>query len=319
MTNSNGIKNIDSFDLRRAFGAFATGVTIVTTTDDKGGVYGFTANSFTSVSIDPPMLLVNIAKSAYGFPVFTGAAGFAVNILAEKQRELSNRFASRGIDKFAGTIWHTAVTGSPIFDNVVAWFDCKSFQQVDAGDHVILIGRVLDYSYNYDAPLGFCRGAYVSYGLTPQMLQLVSSTGQLRVGAIIENDGKLLLTTDPDSGEVGIPVADSVGDADDPDSLIGMLASAGIEAQLPFLFSAYHVSNTRFIYYRGELQSIKDVDETPALRFFESDAIPWSSIRDYAVKRILRRFESERLIGNYSIYIGGQDMGEVYLADAQDT
>lgn len=318
MANSSKMKCSNPFDLRRAFGSFATGVTIVTSVDDKGEVYGFTANSFSSVSLDPPLLSVNIAKSAYGLDIFTGTPGFAVNILAEKQRELSNQFASRGVDKFANTIWHTASTGSPIFDSVVAWFDCENFQQVEAGDHVILIGKVLDYSYNSDSPLGFCRGAYVSYGLTPQMLQLVSSTGQLRVGALIENDGRILLQTDLDSGEVRIPVADSVGDVDTPDSLIGMLARAGIEVYLPFLFSAYHVSNTRFIYYRGELQSIKNIDESPSLHFVDFDAIPWASIRDYAVKRLLQRFENERLVGDHTVYIGGHDVGEVYRVDAHD-
>ena len=315
MTNSGEVKAIDSFDLRRAFGSFATGVTIVTTADDSGEVYGFTANSFTSVSLDPPLLLVSMAKSAKGLPFFTSATGFAINILAEKQRELSNRFASAGADKFANTDWYAKDTGSPIFEGVIAWFDCESYEQVDAGDHVILIGKVLNYGYNSDTPLGFCRGAYVSYGLSPQMLQLVSSTGKLRVGAIIENDGKILLQTDVDSGDVRVPVSDSVGDANTPDSLLGMLADAGIEAHLPFLFSAYHFINTRFIYYRGELLSIKGVDETPSLRFFALEDIPWSSISDASVKRMLQRYESERSFGSHSVYIGGHNVGEVYSAD----
>ncbi len=312
MTDSPDSNTFDPLDLRRAFGVFATGVTIVTTMDADGKVHGFTANSFTSVSIDPPLLLITIAKNSYGLPIFSTARGFAVNILAEKQRDLSNRFATRGIDKFADTRWQTAKTGAPIFDQVAAWFDCENYQQVDAGDHIILIGKVLDYDYGADSPLGFCRGAYVSYGLTPQMLQLVSSSGQLWVGALIECNDKILLQQGADSGELGIPAAGRVGNADEPGSLLGMLASAGIETELPFLFSAYHVSNTRFVYYRGELQTTSNVIETPGLHFVEFDAIPWSSIRDHAVRRILKRFVNERSIGNYSVYIGGQDMGEVY-------
>ncbi len=318
MANSDENTIFDPLDLRRAFGVFATGITIVTTTDATGKVYGFTANSFTSLSIDPPLLLVSIAKSSYGMTVYSASQGFAVNILAEKQRELSNRFATQGIDKYAGVSWHTAKTGSPIFDKVAAWFDCENYQQVDAGDHLILIGKVLEYSYNADSPLGFCRGAYVTYGLTPQMLELVSSSGQLRVGALIENDGRILLQKDIGSGEVRIPIADTVGNIDEPDSLIGMLTRAGIEADLSFLFSAYHVSNTRFIYYRGELQSIRDLKETASLHFVKFAAIPWSSIHDYAVRRILRRYESERSIGSYSVFIGGQDVGDVYPDDIQD-
>jgi flavin reductase (DIM6/NTAB) family NADH-FMN oxidoreductase RutF len=111
---------IDARDLRRAFGHFATGVTIVTTLDESGAPCGFTANSFTSVSIDPPLLLVNIAKSAFGRDAFTGSRGFAINILAANQRDLSNRFARAGTDKFANQDWHSAITGSPIIDAVVA-------------------------------------------------------------------------------------------------------------------------------------------------------------------------------------------------------
>ena len=107
---------IDGRDLRRAFGNFATGVTIVTTLDADGSPCGFTANSFTSVSIDPPLLLVSIAKSAYGCDAFTRSSGFAVNILARDQRELSNRFAAAGTDKFAGLGWQGKASGSPIIE-----------------------------------------------------------------------------------------------------------------------------------------------------------------------------------------------------------
>ena len=103
---------IDGRDLRRAFGNFATGVTIVTTLDADGNPCGFTANSFTSVSIDPPLLLVSIAKTAYGCDVFTASKGFAVNILAHDQRELSNRFASAGTDHAWGS--HSFVFGGAV-------------------------------------------------------------------------------------------------------------------------------------------------------------------------------------------------------------
>ncbi len=147
----------DARDLRRAFGNFATGVTIVTTLDSDAKPCGFTANSFTSVSIEPPLLLVSIASSAHGCEIFRGSSGFAVNILAQSQRDLSNRFARAGADKFAGVEWRAAVTGAPILDGVVAWFDCAHFEQVEAGDHVLLIGRVQDYAHATQAPLGFCR------------------------------------------------------------------------------------------------------------------------------------------------------------------
>ena len=314
MEKPNMNKKIEPFDLRRAFGAFATGVTIVTCRGENGEVFGFTANSFSSVSLDPPLLLVNIAKSAYGLKIFTQAAGFAVNILAENQRELSNTFASRGANKFAGVNWNEGETGSPLIEGVIGWFDCEFFEQVDAGDHVILIGKVLDYEYTTDAPLAFCRGAYVSFGLSPKMLQLVSSGGNLRVGALIEHEDRVLVQTDPDSGEVRLPIADSVGDINNPDSLIGILYAVGIEVQLPFIYAAYHHENTRYVYYRGGLRSVGEVAETAQLHFVEFDAIPWEAIRDSALTSMLNRFLNEHSIDNYSVYLGDLESGDVYPA-----
>ena len=311
MTNSNEIE-FDARDLRRAFGNFATGVTIVTTLDAEGAPCGFTANSFTSVSIDPPLLLVNIAKSAFGCDAFTGSRGFTVNILAHAQRDLSNRFARAGTDKFADQDWHAAITGSPIIDGVVALFDCEHFEQVDAGDHIILIGRVVQYSYNTHEPLGFCRGAYVSFGMTPEMLQLVSSPGSLKVGAIIESDGKILLERNPANGQLLLPVSDFVGDTTTDDSLLGKLASAGIEVDLPFIYAAYHENSQRFVYYLGELLSIKDAVETRIMHFYEFDNITWEEINDAAIIAMLQRFIREKGLGNYNIYIGDQHQGETH-------
>jgi flavin reductase (DIM6/NTAB) family NADH-FMN oxidoreductase RutF len=307
---------IDRLDLRRAFGSFATGVTIVTTTDEAGTVYGFTANSFTSVSLDPPLLLVNIAKTACGLNAFTRAEGFAVNILAEKQKNLANVFASQGAEKFKSINWEPKTTGSPVIDDVIGWFDCASYQQVDAGDHIILIGRVLDYCYNADSPLGFCRGAYVSFGLSPQMLQLVSGYGRLKVGALIEYNEQILLETDGVTGEVKIPVSDSIGDSSTGEGLIGGLASIGIEAHLPFLYSAYHDGMTRHVYYRGEILSTSDVLEIKNLQFYSYDDIPWQAISSSMITSILKRFMSERALGNYAVYIGDDDQGSVYRNDS---
>ena len=311
MTDSNEAE-FDARDLRRAFGSFATGVTIVTTVDSDGKPCGFTANSFSSVSIDPPLLLVSIAKTAYGCDIFTSSHGFAVNILAQDQRDLSNRFARAGSDKFAGLGWRSVVTGAPIIDDVVAWFDCEHYEQVDAGDHIILIGRVMQYSYNTHAPLGFCRGSYVSFGLTPSMLQLVSSPGNLRVGAIIESDGRILLERNPASGQLMPPTSDSVGDVDIADSLLGKLASAGIEVDLPFIYAAYQEDATRFVYYLGELQSLKDAVETRSLHFYEFDHITWEEINDAATIAMLERFIREKRLRNFSVYVGDEQKGEMH-------
>ena len=318
MTDLPADGQIDPHDLRRAFGAFATGVTIVTTIDGDGRPTGFTANSFSSVSLDPPLVSVSIAKSAFGISHFTGGSSLAINILAENQRDLSNRFASRGIDKFAGVSWSAGMTGAPRLDGVVAWFDCENFQQVDAGDHVILIGRVVDYNYNTDAPLGFCRGAYVSFGLSPGMLELIVSDGRLQAGALIEYNGRILLQRDLGGHDVKIPVDAHIGDRDHPDSLIGRLASAGIVVNLPFLFSAYSGLDTRYVYFRGEIQSISDVTQTDELHFYGYDEIPWAQVHCGANESMIKRFFREREVDNFGVYIGDYGSGDVFPLPAQD-
>ncbi len=311
MTADNTV-NIDSRDLRRAFGSFATGVTIVTTLDSDGQPCGYTANSFSTVSLEPPLVQVSIAKTSYGCQVFTKSGCYAVNVLARNQRELSNQFASQGVDKFLNVRWSSGNTGAPILEDVVAWFDCAEFKQVDAGDHIILIGEVVNYSYNTDAPLGFCRGAYVSFGLSPKMLQMIASPGTLCVGAVVEADGKVLLERDPTSGLVSLPTASEIGAADKPGSLLSKLHSAGIDVDLPFIYSAYHQHDTRYVIYLGDLLSVRDADETERLQFYSGEEVPWESITDPAITSLLQRYLKEQALGNFAVYIGDHDHGEIY-------
>jgi len=152
----------DTRELRDALGTFATGVTIVTAMLPTGQPIGFTANSFTSVSLDPPLILVCIAKTAAGYATYTSTGSFCVNVFSEDQRDLSGTFAQRGTDKFVGVSWHQNQTGSPIIDGGIGHFDCSMHQIVDAGDHAILIGRVVGFDANNDAPLFYHRGKYVA-------------------------------------------------------------------------------------------------------------------------------------------------------------
>ena len=148
--------------LRRAFGAFATGVTIVTTKDEEGRPRGLTANSFTSVSLDPPLVLICISRSAASFDAFATAAGFAVNILHEGQVALSALFASKASHKFQSVDHVRLFTGAPVLQDSLAWFDCSVHSRVDAGDHIVLIGRVEAFEARTAPPLGFSCGRYAS-------------------------------------------------------------------------------------------------------------------------------------------------------------
>lgn len=148
--------------LRTAFGAFMTGVTVVTTVDECGTPVGLTANSFTSVSLDPPLLLVCISRKSLSLPIFLRTEGFAVNILSESQQALSDRFARPAEDRFAGIAWKTGPVGGPILDGVCGWFDCRLHDRLEAGDHEILIGRIAGFGQERLRPLGYARGGYFS-------------------------------------------------------------------------------------------------------------------------------------------------------------
>src|SRR5262245_29804115 len=115
------MKPPDSREVRDALGAFVTGVTVVTTVADNGQPRGFTANSFTSVSLDPPLVLVCISKAAWSVAIFQEAKGFAVNILADNQRAISHLFATKESKKFEAVAWSPGPAGNPVLDGAAAW------------------------------------------------------------------------------------------------------------------------------------------------------------------------------------------------------
>lgn len=145
-------------------GQFLTGVTIVTAAAQDGTPLGLTVNSFTSVSLDPPLVLFCIDKKAGCYEAMVGAPGYAVHILGGDQADLSNRFAARGTDRFADLTYTRGLHGAPILPGAMALLECRTVQRVDAGDHTILIGQVerLDPGDRARSPLGYLRGRYTA-------------------------------------------------------------------------------------------------------------------------------------------------------------
>jgi flavin reductase (DIM6/NTAB) family NADH-FMN oxidoreductase RutF len=155
-----------SFDgraFRRACGQFLSGVTIVTTTDAHAAPVGVTVNSFTSVSLDPPLVLVCLDKRLGSYTAFRSNPALAIHVLASDAARLSSRFARRGADKFGGLAWRHGRAGVPVLAEYLALFECTVVQAVDAGDHTLLLSRVeaLDVRGADLLPLGFFRGEYV--------------------------------------------------------------------------------------------------------------------------------------------------------------
>lgn len=143
---------------RQALGSFATGVTIVTTSD--GQPIGVTANSFNSVSLDPPLVLWSLARTSGSMEAFRTSGHFAVHILGAHQEDLSGRFARPGNDKFSGIEWRSGVAGSPVLNDYSALFECRTVECYDGGDHVIFVGQVENFERRDSAPLLFHAGRY---------------------------------------------------------------------------------------------------------------------------------------------------------------
>jgi flavin reductase (DIM6/NTAB) family NADH-FMN oxidoreductase RutF len=152
----------DTRALRDAFGCFATGVTIVTSFDAQSGPVGFTANSFTSVSLDPALLLVCASRQVSSLPAIRATRHFGVNVLAAPQRAVAERFATRGVDRFGEGDWVEAESGVLLLEGACANFACTLETEVEAGTHSVLIGGIASFRSAADRqPLLFLRGAYL--------------------------------------------------------------------------------------------------------------------------------------------------------------
>ena len=151
----------DPRTLRDALGCFATGVTVVTCLDEAGRPAGLTVNSFTSVSLEPPLLSVCIAKQAASAKPLSEAPNFAINVLQTGQQPASIRFSTRDEDRFGATPWACGEAGAPILEDSLGVFECEHFALYDGGDHHILVGRVIKASFDASLdPLLYFRGRY---------------------------------------------------------------------------------------------------------------------------------------------------------------
>ena len=153
-------QSANTTDFRTALGSFATGVTIVTTRAANGSDVGMTANSFNSVSLDPPMVLWSIGKNSLSQPAFAAAEYFAVHILAAGQEDLSNRFSRRGEEKFAGLDLERGPGEVPLLKGCAARFKCRTAYVYEGGDHDIIVGEVIEFDHFDQKPLLFHKGKY---------------------------------------------------------------------------------------------------------------------------------------------------------------
>lgn len=151
---------IDPRELRDALGRFATGVTVITTRTDGGKIEGMTANSFSALSLDPPLVLWSIRNEAPSLPSFLESGRFAINVLSCDQKEVSGHFATPQAEKFDGLDFRIGEGGCPVFEDSLAIFECETEKTVEGGDHLIFIGRVVHVAHRDGEPLLFNAGKY---------------------------------------------------------------------------------------------------------------------------------------------------------------
>ena len=156
-------------EFRDALSSFATGVTVVTCLDASGDPVGATASSFNSVSMDPPLILWSITKTAYSSDAFINAKHFVVNVLSAEQVDVSNKFARSGIDKFADIAVERGIGGVPMLLGSITSFECESWATYDGGDHEIIVGQVKGLRSKAGSGLVFYRGAYATAEAIPTL------------------------------------------------------------------------------------------------------------------------------------------------------
>ncbi|OCJ10305.1 flavin reductase [Rhizobium sp. AC27/96] len=299
------MQQIDARALRDAFGAFPTGVTVVTARDAAGLPIGFTANSFTSVSLDPPLLLVCLAKTSRNFATMTGATHFAINVLSETQKDISNTFARPVEDRFATVEWSGGADGCPILADVAAWFECAMKEVIDAGDHVILMGRIASFQNSSHNGLGYTRGGYFTPMLASKAVS-AATDGNIELAAVVEHEGEILLLGDD---ILSLPSCEG-RDGSPTDILSGYLQElTELSVTIGFLYSVYEGKSDgrHHIVYRA----FASQGEPRQGKFLKPEALSRARFKTTSTADIVTRFALESQIGNFGVYFGDETSGTV--------
>ena len=306
----------DNRTLRNLFGTFLTGVTIVTFRDAQGAPRGFTANSFTSVSLDPPLILVCVARSAGSYDELCRTDCFAVNVLSDAQRKASMEFGSRTGKRFEEVVASSVEGGTPVIEGSLSTMMCTRVQVVDAGDHAIVVGRVQQFRTGAGQPLGYYRGGYVAFELAAAALDHLGSVA-LRIGCLVEFGNRVMLVRRAGHENWEIPSLPFRAGENHQRAVPRLLSHLGVKAEIGFLYSVYQQPgepHTTLI-FRAVAE---EQDEAPAERpdglqigLFSAESAPWNHIPDPSQQALLRRFFAERAQDRFGIYWGTEDGGRV--------
>jgi len=307
---------------RSTLGTFLTGVTVVTAFDQDHRPRGFTANSFTSVALDPPLILFCIAKAAGCYDVLRAGERFCVNVLGDWQTKISAVFASSAPNKFDGIDYDAAGNGPPIIRNCLSVFDCARHEIFDAGDHVIVVGRVIGFASNSGSPLGYYRGRYTALGEATQALEQHGGDA-IVVGCIVDDGGRVLLWRPPQAQRWSIPKVPLRAGQYHRQVLPALLNRLGVHGDISLLFSVFQDKDDPHttMVFRGDATGTapeSTLADGTELRLFSGDEHPWDVVGGVSQADVLKRYFRERAEARFGIYWDTADRtGRVATLDGE--
>ena len=306
-TSDHGL--IDPMSFRNAFGAFMTGVTVVTCIGPDGAPLGFTANSFTSVSLDPPLLLVCPGKHLSSFDAFATTENFAVNILAEGQERISNLFSRRNSERFSQVDWQLDGNGCPLIAGAAATFSCSTHATMDAGDHAILIGRVEAFENASVAALGYGRDGYFSLSKERRSDAVRNGVKQSLAGLVLSFGGSLLLLEK--EGRLSLPTLPVNEGMGARSTLVDHLARSSINARIGPVYSAFDVPDLdqHRTYFCGLAH---DKPHCPNGRLFPVVDLEPGMLNRSDEDSLVQRFRRETANNRFGLYLGNSASGEIH-------
>ena len=301
------MSKMDPSALRNAFGSFMSGVTVVTTLDPDGQPVGFTANSFSSVSLEPPLLLVCPGKFLSSYKVFANCSHFAINVLAEGQEEISNTFASFKGDRFAKVEHLPDLHGVPLIRGAVAQFSCTTHKTLEAGDHSILIGHVEGYSHDAVPGMGYVGGQNFSLGLERAALE--SPRGTVVCGAIIQQADHIFL--ERTSHGFRPPQITCTDRGQLRHTLCQNLTMRGVPAQLGQAYSVFDdpQSSLHYAYFLASVTGVSQQDPLQAVPVCDLATLTYTTP---AIAQMMTRYAIEARSRSFSLYLGDALHGDVH-------
>lgn len=300
--------------LRGAFSSYMTGVTVVTACAEDGSLVGFTANSFTSVSLDPPLLLVCPGNHLNSYAVFEQCEHFAVNILADDQEAVSNEFARSKDDRFSAVDWTADTNGCPIIAGTSASFSCRVHSRQTMGDHLLLIGEVVGFEHSGAPGLGYCSNGYFTLGREREANAAAASGKTGFAGVIVEHDGQVLLMDS--EGVKSVPhIAVAEGDGA-RSTLKSHIQSQGLDISLGPVYSIYDDKKNghRYTFFTAKAASNTTANMGS---FYPIETLPDTNFVDTAQAEMVKRYCAEYQTQVFGLYVGDAIQGEVHHGEKQ--